>query len=501
MHRDPSVDPVLAVNGASKAFGHVQALADVSLKLAAGSVHALIGRNGSGKSTLVKILTGYHRSDRGEIRVRGELVEPWRQSLQDTGIAVVHQDLGVFSELSVLENFAIGRGYSTRRGLIDWKGEERLTRAALDRFGIGDVAREPLSALPQVHAVIVAMARALESASSAEKSVLILDEPTSFLPRRESGMLFAAMRQAAEAGMGILFITHQLGEVIESADVVTVLRDGRVALSAPTKGVAEHDLVAAMMGDEDVAPGDRSPDGSSSSPTVRERRPVIRLRGVSGETLTRVDLDVYAGELVGVTGLLASGLDELTYILAGHSKPISGSVELSPSTRNRRALVGLVPGNRVRSGTLTGLNVEENLSVSSLTRRPALSWLSRRQQVATASDWIERLGVRRGTPTLPMESLSGGNQQKVILARWLSCRPDLLVAEGPTQGIDVRAKADVLRSLREATAKGIAVVVVSYEAEEIVSACDRVVVLRGGSVAAEMHRGEVETPQVLEAMG
>jgi ribose transport system ATP-binding protein len=494
----------LAARHLSKRFGELQALAGASLEIQAGEIHALIGRNGSGKSTLVKVLTGYHRPDAGEVVVDGAPVEPWKRSLHDTGIAVVHQDLGVFPELSVTENFAIGHGYRTRTGgTIDWKEEERLARAALAPFGIDEVAGDRLSSLPQVHAVIVAMARALDSAGSAAKAVLVLDEPTSFLPRRQAGVLFEAMRRAADAGMAILFITHRMGEVLEIADAVTALRDGRVVLSRATAGLGEGDLVAAMMGREEPAGPAAGHEAEPAAPRPERGPPAVSLRGVSGETLANVDLDAYPGEVLGVTGLLASGLDELTYILGGYTAPVSGTVEFAagePGTRGQDS-VGVIPADRVRAGVLTGLTLEANMAISRLARSRSRRWLSKARESAIAADWIERLGVPRCSPSQPIESLSGGNQQKVILARWLSCRPRVLVAEGPTQGIDVRAKADVLRHLRDAARSGIAVIIVSYEAEEVVSVCDRVMVLRAGAVVADLRPDQVDTAEILEAVG
>jgi ribose transport system ATP-binding protein len=496
--------PALEVRNASKAFGQLQALSDVSMSIERGSIHALIGRNGSGKSTLAKILAGYHRPDSGTVCVGGDEVEPWKHGLHGTGIAVVHQDLGVFPELSVMENFALGRGFSTRFGRIRWREEERRARAALERYGLAPSCRQPLSSLKQVHAVIVAMARALDSASDASKQVLILDEPTSFLPRREVEHLFSVMREASAHRLAILFVTHRLSEVLEISDHVTVLRDGRVSLSTATADTGEADLVAAMVGAEELEPAGREAraraSDSETGKSDRNGQPALSFSGVSGETLRGVDLDAYKGEVLGITGLLASGIDELAYILAFHRSPQSGTVKVSGKVGGR-SRVGLIPADRVRAGALTGLTIEENLSVATLANKRRFAWLSKRARAREAFELIKQLRIQTGSVHLPIETLSGGNQQKVMLGRWLCCDPEILVAEGPTQGIDVQAKAEVLQTLRAAADAGTAVIIVSYEAEEITSVCDRVLVLRGGQVVSELTPKNSQTSDIVEAMG
>lgn len=479
-----SVANPISIGRVSKTFGATRALDNVSFDVAAGSVHALIGLNGSGKSTLVKVLAGYHGADEGTVSL-GE-------------VAFVHQDLGLLPSLTVLENFAIGRPMAMRRGQIDWKSEAVRAESALDEFGLAHTMRQPVAALPLAQQAIIACARALDRTSGTDIDALVLDEPTSALPSNEIGLLADAMRAYASRGIGIVFITHRLQEVKDLADTVTVLRNGANVFTGPTADLEIADMVQLMVGE---APAHVEQDWT---PPTRQGAPVLAARGLSAPGLHELDLDVYGGEIVGVFGMVGSGLESLGGTLAGREPATAGHVELDGERvrigSTRAQTIGFVPSDRPRRGVLAGLTVRENISVRSL--RSTLSWggIGKRREREIAAHWTEELSVKPRDPEAAIQTLSGGNQQKVILGRWLAINPRAIVAEEPTQGIDVWAKQDILRRLRMAAGDGTAVLLTAVEPEEILDFCDRVVVLRAGRVALDAARSDTTITDILSAM-
>ena len=479
-----SVTPAIRFDGVSKSFGPTHALRAVSFDVAPGSVHALIGLNGSGKSTLVKVLAGYHTADEGAI---------------STGrVAFVHQDLGLLPSLTVLENFAIGREMSMRFGQIDWKAEAARAVDALAEFGLAHTVHQRMSSLPLAQQAIIACARALDRSRDSNIDALILDEPTSALPSNEIDLLADAMKVYAARGIGIVFITHRLQEVKDLADMVTVLRNGELVHTGPTADVSIPDMVQLMVGD---APASVEADWA---PPRQDVEPTLVARAVSSSTLRSIDLSIRPGEIVGAFGMVGSGLEHVGGIFAGREAPAAGSVELNgsalvPGSALARQ-VGYVPSDRPRRGVLPGLSVRENISIRSL--RAMLSWrgISRKGESRLARHWTDELSVKPRDPDAPILTLSGGNQQKAILARWLAIGPDAIVAEEPTQGIDVWAKQDILRRLRVAATEGAAVLLTAVEPEEILDFCDRVVVLRRGEIVLDAARSDVAITDILSAM-
>ena len=474
----------ISIQRVSKTFGATRALDDVSFDVAAGSVHALIGLNGSGKSTLVKVLAGYHGADEGTVSL-GEL-------------AFVHQDLGLLPSLTVLENFAIGRPMAMKRGQIDWKAESTRAQAALEEFGLAHTLRKPVAALPLAQQAIIACARALDRTSGTDVDALVLDEPTSALPSNEIGLLADAMRAYAARGIGIVFITHRLQEVKDLADSVTVLRNGQNVFTGPTAGLEIPEMVELMVGE---APAHVEQDWA---PPARQGAPVLSARGLTAPDLQELDLDVYGGEIIGVFGMVGSGLESLASALAGRETPTSGRVDLDGERvrpgSGRAQSIGFVPSDRPRRGVLAGLTVRENISIRSLRRTLAWGGIGRRREREIAAHWTEELSVKPRDPEVPILTLSGGNQQKAILSRWLAIAPRAIVAEEPTQGIDVWAKQDILRRLRMAATEGTAVLLTAVEPEEILDFCDRVVVLRAGHISMDSARSETTITDILSAM-
>jgi ABC-type sugar transport system ATPase subunit len=482
--REQTRGPALSVRDVTKRFGANVALDGVSLDVAPGSVHALVGLNGSGKSTLVKVLSGFHDADEGVVEA--------------DGVAFVHQDLGLLPPMTVLENMALGKPLAMRWGQIDWPTEAMRARQALAPFGMDHLLQEPVSSLSMAQQAVVALAKALAASSGEELAALVLDEPTSALPNHEIELLAAAMRQCAADGIGIIFITHRLQEVVELADHVTVLRNGQVVLSSPTAGLGVDEMVRAMVGDASSAVSEERPAPAVSA------RPVLRTDGVRGGRVEQLSLELYAGEIVGVFGMAGSGVEHVGALLSGRQAPEAGTVTLDgrPLRPFSRVMdeVGYVPSDRGHRGVFPGLSVRENMSVRTLGRTLRRGGISLRTERSLASRWTADLKIKPLDPEVTIGSLSGGNQQKAVLGRWLAVKPKVIVAEEPTQGIDVWAKAQILRRLRAATDEGAAVLLTAVEPEEILHFCDRIVVLRRGRRVLDGPRSAVGITDILSAM-
>ena len=475
----------IQIHNLSKGFGATQALSNVSLDVSAGKIHALIGLNGSGKSTLVKVLSGFHKADSGEI-VMGE-------------VAFVHQDLGLLPSMTVLENFAIGRTMAKKHGQIDWRSEEGRTTEALREFGLHGLVRRQVSSLTQSEQTIAAIARALDRSSSAQASALILDEPTSALPNREIGLLASAMRSYAARGIAVLFITHRLQEVQDIADELTVLRNGRVVFTGRTSELSILQMVEKMVGDATAkAVEARAPS------TFDRTTPVLAARSIQSATVKGISFGVHRGEIIGVFGMSGSGIEAIGGILAGRSSMLGGSVDfdgvpLVPHSKRTRE-IGYVPSDRPRKGIFPGLSVGENITLRSLALSLRWGRIDRRREQRISFRLIQSLKIKPNDPNVPIVTLSGGNQQKAVLGRWLAIEPKAIVAEEPTQGIDVWAKLEILRQLRAAAETGTAVLLTAVEPEEILEFCDRVIVLRQGLIALDQPRVDVSVTDILSAM-
>jgi len=492
--------PALRVSGLRKTFGATVALAGVDLEIRPGSIHALIGMNGSGKSTLIKILSGYHSPDAGTITYGGGTTPD-----RSAAVAFVHQDLGLVPTMTVLENLRLGRRLATRFGRIDWRREREPARKSLARFGLEATIDTEVQSLTRAEATIVALARALEDCSEG-CSALVLDEPTSALPASESDQLMKVMRECADAGIGVLFVSHQLGEVLTVSDEVTVLRNGQVAWTGLTSETTLESLVMAMTGqliggERGNPSNDRDAPTGSLSETSAAAASVLSARRLSGQIVRDFGLDVAAGEIVGVVGLLGSGVMELGPLLAGRATPSCGTVELSGAllTERRRQEIGFVPADRQRDGVLAGLTASENVSITHRSRHVRRGRISRPAEDHEVRLWLTELLVDPCEPEADIATFSGGNQQKILMARWLSVHPAALVAEEPTQGVDVLAKAQILDRIAAHARDGLSVVLLTGEPEGILDICDRVAVLRQGSIACEF-RPPLDLGEIVAAM-
>ncbi len=491
---DPA--PVLALADVSKSFGPVRALADVSLELRAGEVHALAGENGAGKSTLVKLLAGVHRPDSGQVLMDGDPVTfGGPADARDAGVAVIYQEPTLFPDLSVAENIFMGRQPRAGLGRIDRRAIADATRALLRRLGVDLRPDDPARGLSIADQQIVEIAKAL----SFDARVLIMDEPTAALTGSEVARLFGVVTALREQGAAILFISHRLEEIFRICSRVTTLRDGRWIASEDVAGITEDDLVRRMVGrtldelypKQDTVPGDVA----------------LSVRRLTREgVFTDVSFDVRRGEIVGLAGLVGAGRSEVARAIFGIDRWDAGSVEVAGKrlraaspTSAMAAGIALVPEDRRAQGLVMGMSIERNIGLAGLRKLARGGLMSRPAERGRATDWAIRLQVKYSRLTDLVSTLSGGNQQKVVLAKWLATRPRVLIVDEPTRGIDVGTKAEVHRLLSTLAADGMAVLMISSDLPEILGMADRVLVMREGRLAAEISRADATEESVMAA--
>lgn len=480
--------PILRLTGLTKSFGGVQALADVSFDLRAGEVHALVGENGAGKSTLVKIITGAHQPDAGTIEFAGEIVDGLDpQRARALGIAVIYQQPALFPDLTVAENISFGIELPGFWRLVRWN--ERRDRAAKLLATVGADVSPDVEAgrLTMPEQQLVEIAKALSS----EARVLILDEPTASLSEGETARLFEVIRRLKSEGVGVIYISHRLGELPQIADHVTVLRDGRLVQTAPLVAVTPADLIRKMVGRELSAVFPRM--ASQPGDVLLEAR---RLSCRAG-AIHDVSLTVRAGEIVGLAGLVGAGRTELAHVLFGLTPADSGQIllqgrEVTIGSPTQAAALGIayVPEDRRRHGVISELSVAANTSLAmlpTLSRRGLLDFSAERRLAAA---FVDRLGVKTQSVDSPVANLSGGNQQKVALARWLATNPRVLILDEPTQGVDIGAKAEIHRLMNDLSHRGLAILMISSDLPEILGMSDRILVMRAGTIVGEVSRAD-----------
>lgn len=493
---------VLRIADLSKRFDDQLALDGVDLVLRAGEVCALIGQNGSGKSTLIKILAGYHQADPGaSIEFRGRAVTiddragEWRRHVR-----FIHQDLGLVPTMNVLDNLALGPGYRTGRAhRIRWRAERRRASEVLARFGLTDLdLRAPVGSLGQVEKTLIAVARALLDWDDSQ-GVLVLDEPTAALSRPEVRRLFDAMQPLAARGVAILFVSHRLEEAFEIADRVVVLRDGRVVAARAIDGLDEHALLELMIGGipEALYP-------AIAAPALDQAFSVRRL---SGARVRELSLSLQRGEIVGVAGLAGSGREDLPRLLFGDLVARRGEIIVEdrrlgrPSPRAAIKLgIVLVPSDRIQRSLFGQATVRENITLPDLHSVCRRGRIDRRRERREVGEWIARVRLKPPSTEYAMGHLSGGNQQKGVIARWLRMSPRVLLLDEPTQGVDVGAKSAIFALIADAAAAGAAVLMCSSEAKDLAAVCDRVLVLRHGTVVADLRGGSLREERIVAAM-
>ena len=484
---DVATEPVLRIEGLSKTFAGTRALSGAALDIRSGEVHALIGQNGSGKSTLIKTLAGYHAPDPGATAELSR--KPFALGTDvPQGLRFVHQDLGLVLELNAMDNLALHGGFARgRAGRVLWREQERETRRILGRFGVELDIHKPLAQATPVERTVVAIAAALQGWHGGE-GVLVLDEPTAVLPHDEVERLFAMVREVQRAGTSVLYVSHRLDEIFELADRVTVLRGGRVVTTRTVADVDPRSLASLMVG-EDVDPDYRAPVA------VRPDAPVVlELRDVAGHWLCGVDLDVHRGEILGIAGLAGAGVLELPYVIAGCAQHATTGRLRMPQRSSTwhdagdAAALGipLVPADRAREAVIAEFGVGENLSLSVLGRLGRRGRLGLRAERELVARWTARLGVVSAGPDALISTLSGGNQQKVVVARCLVRDPELLVLCEPTAGVDIGTRIAIYDLIAQLSRDGLTVVVASSDVGDLLAMCTRVAVLRRGRVAAEL---------------
>jgi len=484
----------LAVRGLSKTYAGHLALDSLFLQIRTGEVHALLGGNGSGKSTTIKILAGVVAADTGGEIVLGESdavgVHDWTPAkAHAAGLRFVHQQPAVFPELSIAENLAFGAGFPRGAGgRVDWRALNARTAELLDRYEIHASPKTPLAALRAADRCRVAIVRALQDRDDADSGVLVLDEPTAALPAAEVEHLLDALRGYAEAGQTILYVSHRLDEVLSVADRVTVLRDGRKVDTVEAQGLREADLIEMIVG----RPIERA---FPSAPPETTGDAAMTIRGLRGGPLHGVDLTLRKGEVLGIAGLLGSGRSELLRMLFGAHPIDGGSVTLdgndyAPASPQAamKAGVAYVPEDRQAEALLCGESVRHNLTAGQEASYFRKLLYRHRLERSDAQRSIGDFLIRVVSDTQPVETLSGGNQQKVVMARWLRRRPKVLLLDEPTQGVDVGARAEIYQLIRRATEQGTSVILVVSEPEELAHASDRVAVLRGGRITTVVER-------------
>jgi ribose transport system ATP-binding protein len=497
------MNPALEVEGLSKTFTRTKALSNVSLTIQAGEVHALLGQNGSGKSTLIKILSGYHAPDLGGgVRIQGTPL-PFEAPIQSyrLGARFVQQDLGLVANLSVLDNLAIGAGFPTRWQTIRGRAAYRQAQEDLARLSLEIDPRTPVSALSASERTGVAIARALREDPQYPARLLVLDEPTATLPVDEVDHLLDRVGQMAATNVGVLYVTHHLGEVFRVGHRLSVLRDGRMVGAGAVSDFDHESVVELLAGEELLAEERQSRRRRRANATQQASEPatVLEVRGLRAGALRDVSFEVRAGEIIGFAGLTGSGRDSVLGAVFG-ARPRAGG-EVRVSSRELRASrpdlaigqgVAYLAPDRKGGGAVMTMTARENLTLPALRPFWRRGFLRRRQESERTRQWFERLSVRPVSAVdEPLSIFSGGNQQKILFGKWLSQQPVLFLLDEPTQGVDVGAKADLHRELVTAAEHGAAVAISSSDLEELADLCDRVLVIVDGLIGAELVGEEV----------
>ena len=501
--------PVLSVSHLSKSFGGARALHDVSFKVLPGEVHGLLGKNGSGKSTLVKILAGFHAPDAsGTMAFNGEAVSlPLKPGdYRRLGMSFVHQNLGLVPSLTVLENLRLVQLTTARGGYITWGAERAAARAALARFGLDFDPGQRVDRLSPVERALLAIVRAFEEIEAAraltgKPGLVLLDEPTPFLPSEGVAKLFGLVRSIAALGSSVIFISHDIDEVMEITDHITVLRDGEVAGELVT-AEASHAQIVEMIVGRHIAP-------SAPRAVVADRPVFAEVRNLSGKLLEASDITIGRGEIVGLTGLIGSGYEEVPYLLFGARPCRSGEIHIAGAAKRpvsgmtpRSAIdrgFALLPGDRQGASGVDSLPVVDNMFLPDVSRFFRGGLMQNRTMVREAHALGAAFEVRPNDPGLKLSALSGGNAQKVLIARWMNRSPTLLLLDEPTQGVDVGTREQIFAALRKAAADGMSVICASSDAEQLAEICDRVLVFARGRICNQITGAGLTKDGIAEA--
>ena len=495
-------DPVLKVRNVDKSFAGVHALSKVDFTAHAGRVHALVGENGAGKSTLIKVFTGVHEPDGGEIELQGEPVT-FRAPIdaQNAGISTIYQEVNLVPLMTVAQNLYLGRE-PRRFGLVDHRQMNRDARELLDSYGIVVEPTKQLRSFGLGLQQMVAVVRAV----SIDARVVVMDEPTSSLEPREVDQLLALVDSLRERGLAVVYVSHKMDELFRICDDVTVLRDGNVVHTGPVSELTRSDLVGHMLGKRAEELQRLRGEAAHHAPSSSE--PMMRVQGLTRTALLDgVSFDLLPGEVMGLGGLLGSGRTETLKAIAGAMAVDSGEVTVgdraikSGSTAAAiRAGVAMLPEDRKAEGIVPDLSVRENIALAALPRLSRAGLVSEDRIDKLVKTFMERLRIKASSPRQRVRDLSGGNQQKVVLARWLCTEPRILLLDEPTRGIDVGAKAEVQALVAELAQQGLGIVLVSSEMEELIGGSSRIVVLQNGSTVADLRGDDVTEADLMDAL-
>ena len=491
-----ATEAVAELRGVAKSFGGVHALRGVDLALRPGEVHSLVGENGAGKSTLVRILGGVHEPDRGTVAIGGEEVRlHGPRDARARGIAVIHQEPALFPDLDVAENVFMGRQPLDRSRGIDWKRMYREVGELMLQLGVSLDPRAPVQGLSVADQQLVEIAKAL----SMDARVVVMDEPTAALSSRETEELFRIIKELRQRGVAVLFISHRLEEVFALSDTVTVLRDGGHVITASAAELDTTALIRHMVGRElgELFPKEEAEIGA----------PVLEVRGLTREGVFRdVSFSLRRGEILGLAGLVGAGRSEVARAIFGIDPLDAGEIlrdgepaRIRTPHQAMKAGLAFVPEDRQHQGLVLEMAIADNATLPFLRRLSRFGLLDRRRERDVAGEFTRRLQVKSATLDQPVRALSGGNQQKVVLAKWLATHPKVLILDEPTRGIDIGTKAEVHRIISGLAAEGIAILLISSELPEILGMADRVLVMREGRLTGELSRDEADQESIMRA--
>ena len=495
-----SEDYILNCKAINKSFGGVHALNNVDLKVKRGEVHCLAGENGCGKSTIIKAISGFQPQDSGTIEFNGKVYESLTPVISiDLGIQVIYQDLSVFPNLTVQENLAINTVLSHKTKIYNHRQQREIAKKVMETLNLDLDLDVRVEQLPVASKQLIAIARALY----AKANFLILDEPTTALTRKEVDRLFEIIRGLKANGMTVLFVSHKLDEMYEISDSITIMRSGEAVFTGDMKSLSEEDFTRYMTGHEI----NFSNDKQAETRIKRDINPALEVQNLSGAGFKDVSFSVQHGEILGITGQLGSGRSELCNTIFGITRSTSGIIKRDGNTVEIHSVkdaihngIALVPEDRLTEGLFLPISIMENITLVNYGQFTKNLMLDSESQEANSSEWVKEIHVKTDDHLLPVQTLSGGNQQKVALAKWLSTSPKVLILNGPTVGVDIGAKYDIYQLLRDLASNGMAVVVASDDLAEVVRLCDRTIVMRGGTMSGEISSEDLSVENLTKAI-
>lgn len=490
------MENILSVKGIKKSFGGVHALKGVDLTIKKGETHCLAGENGCGKSTIIKVISGFYKPDAGSIEVNG-IVHPHMTPSDaiKAGIQVIYQDFSLFPNLSVMENLAFNQVLANNEKFVNKKRFRTIAEEAIQKINFNVDLDARVEQLPVADKQLIAISRALVH----DAKFIIMDEPTTALTSKEVNRLFDIIAELKNKGITILFVSHKLDEVFEISDSITVLRSGENVISCPASEMTEDKFTYYMT-------GRHFENESSTLPKEISKEVILEAQNLSAKGFEDVSFQLHKGEILGVTGQLGSGRTELSLSLFGLNRPVSGkiimegqAVSLNSVQEAQKLKIALVPEDRLTEGLFIPQSITDNITVTRLNSLSNMGVLNKGRLMNEANTWVEKLEIATQNPANAAGTLSGGNQQKVVLAKWLSDNPKILILNGPTVGVDIGAKYDIHKLLKQLAMQGMSIIVVSDDTAEVVSLCDRAIVMQGGKMTGALEKEDLNTVNLNKA--